>query len=178
MRNLLPEEHRKRIRNEYHIRATIIALILLLIVALVGMALLIPSYFLSQSKKNSVREQAVLIERSIELTESRTSFALLRETQSRLKLLSQAQGQVSSIEILTEILSEKGSGIRLSDITIDGVSPSATVSLSGSADRRDDLLSLKEALERNDRFSSISLPISDLAKSTDIHFTLTLKTER
>ena len=70
MRNLLPAAYRKKVTVEYRLRVAVVVFSLILIIVVVGIALLTPSYFLSRSKRDSASEQKAFIERSIEFRES------------------------------------------------------------------------------------------------------------
>lgn len=175
MRNLLPKNYRRRVKNEYLLRVVVIALALILTASVIGAALLIPSYFLSRSKKNAILEQAELIERSIARSEGEVSFEMLRKTRDRLTFLSRDRERTTIIALIKTIIEEEPSGIVLSDISYSREGEGATIAVSGSAKRRDDLISFRSALNRNDQFLSVTLPVSDLARSSDIRFTITFK---
>ena len=177
MRNLLPAEHRTRVIVEYRLRVVVVVLSLTLIVVIVGIVLLIPSYFLSRSKKDSVSEQTAFIERSIEFRESEISAELLRKTRDQLLLLADSDKRVLLTSIIKNVTEGKGIGVTISAISHFREGEIGTLTITGKALRRDNLLAFKDALDRNSHFSSVSLPISDLAKSRDIKFTLTLKTK-
>jgi len=172
MRNLLPEEYRKVVQQEYWLRIAVVALVLLFIVALIGIVLLVPSYFLSFSKKTSISEQAKLVEQSIALSEQEVSAEELADARERLELLSTDRNGSSIIRLLTTIMMLKPPDVALSDISYEHGGEIQTVTLSGRALRRGDLVTFKEALDRNDSFLHVTLPVSNLAQSADIRFTL------
>jgi len=177
MRNLLPPQHRKQVVIEYRLRVISIVLVLVLIIVIIGAALLAPSYFLSRSKKDSANEQMALIERSIEFRQSEISAELLRKARDRLTLLADDNERALFTEIVKALVEEKNSGIAISGISHVRSSGIGTLTVTGEALRRDNLLAFKEALVKSQIFSSVSLPVSDLARSSNIEFTLTLKTE-
>jgi hypothetical protein len=49
------------------------------------------------------------------------------------------------------------------------------MAVSGKAVSRDALLSFSKALKSNHRFESVDLPVSNLAKSKDIEFSISIK---
>lgn len=177
MRNLLPAAYRKKVTIEYRLRVAVVVFSLILIIAVVGIALLTPSYFLSRSKRDSASEQKAFIERSIEFRESEISAELLRKTRDRLVLLADDGNRMSFTEIIEKLIRDKGIGVAISGISHVRLGGTGTLTITGEALQRDSLLAFKKALDREASFSSVSLPISDLAKSRDIEFTLTLKTE-
>ena len=177
MRNLLPAEHRKRVTVEYRLRVAVVVLSLTLVVIIVGIVLLIPSYFLSRSKKDPASEQSALIARSIEFRESEASVELLKKARDRLLLLADSNKQMSLTSIIRTLTEEKGIGVTIGAFSYAQEDKIGTLTIVGKALRRDNLLAFKEALDQSSYFSSVSLPISDLAKSRDIEFTLTLKTK-
>jgi hypothetical protein len=56
-----------------------------------------------------------------------------------------------------------------------GEGENSTLSIGGVATTRDALLSFKKKLEADEKFEEIVLPVSSLAKDTDIDFSLQIK---
>lgn len=70
--------------------------------------------------------------------------------------------------VLYDILSLIPKGVVLSDLEMDG--KLKTISFSGTAATRDDLLALQNALSHSSRFSNLTSPISNLLQRENILF--------
>jgi len=76
-------------------------------------------------------------------------------------------------ELLDNIVLVRPPGIEIASITFER-SP-LSFSLRGTASTRDALVAYKRALEDLERVTEVSSPISDLAKSTNLEFTLSVR---
>lgn len=176
MRNLLTNQSKRLIQKEYRIRLAVLSSLFLSASLVIGGVFLIPSYLLSESRKISIENQAYLVEQSPALQEDGSLSAALRLAQEELDVLSSTKDKKLFSERLEDIVQEKPAGISLTSFTyivLDDRKSSMT--LSGKARTREDLLSFEKKLKNNPDFNSVEFPVASLAKDKDIGFSITLE---
>lgn len=174
MTNLLPPLERKKIVRMYRMRAASAGLVIIGVSFLVGAVLLLPSLFLTESRKGSIEEQAKVIEDSIS-TRSVMDFESAIDL-TRKKLLALPKENIFPSMLIEEILKEKPRSVSLSEFSFQRTGEQeGTLSIEGVAASRDTLVAFNNALEKNEYFIDVSLPISDLAANRDIQFSMTMR---
>ncbi len=175
MYNLLPYQQKKSLKREYYIRLATVSVSIITILGIFLFLTLLPSYFLSLSKKESSAKQLALarakvadqkIENHISFTELRSlSDAVLKKIQSR-----------SLNSIIEQILRDKTSGIKITgfDITAPNDAGLRTVGVVGVADNRSSILEFAKKLQADQLFKKVDVPDSNFQKSKNILFTITL----
>lgn len=179
MRNLLPFANRKKVKREYRLRLITLTLFMAASVVAIGSISILPTLFLSQSKKLSIENQAEFVERSIAHREAEVSLETLRDSRSRLALLATEDEQTTlteTIEVLCQC--ETTPLVDIDGFFYETFGGIAKINVTGVASTRDALLSYKGRLERSEIFSSVELPISNLARDRDIEFTITVEQTR
>ncbi|MCH7529596.1 hypothetical protein IIB50_00545 [Patescibacteria group bacterium] len=178
MRNLLPIKDKKHIRLEYLIRLLSIAMFFVFFTALLSSIFLLPSFFISQTKEIAIRDQAEVSKRALALREQNTSDILLNESKEKLNLLSSGVSRPLIQNAIRTIIDDLPSGVVLYIISYSEIPDEhGRISLIGVADRRSVLLSFKKFLEQEALFSSVTLPVSNLAQDSDINFSIQLNME-
>lgn len=175
MLNLLPQEEKKSFITMYRLRIAVIVSLFtsaLLIIACVG---LLPSYL------NEKTQTEVLIKQKQEAEARNTSVSLIESDNKIAKNkglvgfltsrhASMAKGDSLSAAIL-KIQEKKTSAITISSLSFDG----SKITIAGVAATRSDLIAFNSSLQQQRYFTSVALPISDIAKSTDADFTIQLE---
>ena len=175
MINLLPESERKAVRREYLFRLSLVALLLSSFCFLAGGAALLPSYVLSQAKKRSLEGQAAVAQRSAQLTTSAGADKELSTLREQLSFLSSNLRMGVPTQMLFRVLEEAGEHIALSRFSFaESPNDGVTLTLSGTAESRESLVAVSQALKKDPRFAQTNLPVSNLAKSTSVPFTMTI----
>lgn len=178
MRNLLPKQNKKIIRREYLIRVFGIGLVFLFMASVLGSVFLLPSFFFSRAKEESVRTSAEIVRKSVEFREKNSSDILLEEAKQKLELLSNKNGGILVQDIVIKITDEKPYGVSLYGISyMELTEGRSRVTLTGVAGEREDMLSFRKYLEQDVLFSSVRLPVSNLAKDKDIEFSIEIEIE-
>ena len=175
MANLLPTTERKALRAERFKRLGVCAVVGLLITLGIGSVLWLPAYFGATSRERSMQERLEALNQLIELKQGKSSDATIRDTQEGLEALSVLLGYVQPSDILNDITSTMPAGITLWQYSYTHSAEEITITIAGRATTREALLSFGDALNSSQLFSTVDIPISTLARSTDIAFTLTLK---
>ena len=168
--NLLPVEEKKIVRfEEYRLTVRFFGVGLAAALA-VGLVLLVPSYvFLSAEKKNLAGTIAAetALARKLRLGE-----ALSNATQAQTLLMDAGAflGRPSRSSRLVKIFfADAVAGVRINMLAINA---SGSVTLSGFAATRDDLLNFQKHLQDSQMLETVVFPISDIIRSVDIHFTM------
>ena len=169
LHNLLPKESKKELRNEYLVRMLSVATFLLAVSVLVGTASLAPSLISLSSALDQYQSQ-------VDAGATTTEQAPVRELGRVAGLLETLNAKLDTepmTELLDDVVAVRPTGIELTGITFER-SP-LSFSLRGVATTRDALVTYKRSLEGLERVTEVSSPISDLAKSSDLEFTLAVQ---
>lgn len=177
MRNLLSEQFKHSLRGEYLLRLGIVFGWLLTTAFCIGILTLIPSFVFTTARHSTLEDQHRLMQAKVggvntEEGGEGAPVALLRE---RLEVLAASKDKQRLTEALLSVLTYRGDAIALTSISYSKASGETQLSIKGTALSRDALLSFEQALEEDDRFDSVDLPVSNLARERDILFDITLK---
>ena len=142
---------------------------------LVAGALLLPSFFFADYKDRTVSNQAALINLS-DANKYASSTAYIKNVNGMASALS--YGGVSHTlmtDIIDRIVGLKSSGIILSGISLasDDAAQRVDISVSGTAESRDDLTTWYADLKGDGAFQNVVLPISSLIADSGAPFTIT-----
>ena len=175
MANLLPKKERKHFEWEYRFRLLIILLLFTMVTFALGIVFLLPSFFVSQSKEKSIERQSELLQKTITLRERDMSVASLRSINQKINKLTAVQEQVLQTEIMQTIIKNLDK-----DITIDAfyythkIDSDGEMRITGKAKSRTSLLSFSDRLKKESLFNNVDLPVSSLARDSNIVFLITL----
>ncbi|PIT96845.1 hypothetical protein COT82_00965 [Candidatus Campbellbacteria bacterium CG10_big_fil_rev_8_21_14_0_10_35_52] len=172
MRNLLPQEDKEIIYKEYRMRIAIVSLLFLFFTILIAIVSVMPSYFISESKKRAVEKYSEVVKKSITEKENSVSNDILFTTKEKLKLLAFDKEHPLLKNIFEIIISDKPDGVTINGLSYNKLSNNKVVIVVGKADKRENLLMFKKLLERETLFTEIFLPVSDFALDRDIEFTI------
>lgn len=175
MANLLPKKERRRFEWEYKFRLLSLALLFFVVLLSLGVVFLLPSYFVSESKEESIERQSELLQKTIALREEDTSVSSLLATKQKINVLTSVQKQVLQTEVMQTIIQNIES-----DITVDafyytqGEDSVGEMRITGRADSRTALLAFSGRLKKESLFDRVDLPVSSLARDSNIVFSITL----
>jgi hypothetical protein len=173
MFTLLSEQHKKKLFKEYRIRLLITFLIFASVFFVIGIALLFPSFISITTLKSSYENESELLLKEIELKNQSGLASTLNQIQFDLTLAKPDETDV--YRSINEILNEVSSEISINTIRYTrGVGAPSSLNLQGIAKDRSGLLSFTNKLKKILIFSSVDLPVSNLAKQTDVPFNITL----
>lgn len=173
MFNLLPQEEKIKIMHEYTYRVIVIFLTFLFFSFVAAAVFLLPSYVSSSFKKADLELQVS----TAETNSKQNGTDLLR---AELKLANQILKDLREVPPsfytdINDVITHKNSGIKIRDISLrkDEGNPYRLI-VSGIAQRRANLTSFAQNLEKLNRFSEVNLPVSNFAKESNIEFQITL----
>lgn len=172
---LLPDEEIKTLEREYRTRFLIIALFFISCGVVLGLISLIPSFFLSYVQKNEVSQRAEQIRQSRKASGIDEIEKELVRSQAIAEQITTDEDGIAYSNSIQKIISHRSQQILLSSFEISHVLGTTTpyeAVMQGKALTREALLQFKKELESDTSFSKVDLPLSDLAKSKNINFTL------
>lgn len=178
MINLLPQKEKALITKEYHLRRLALYLVMLLVLALVAVVLLLPSYVLSLYKKNAA-ELSYIQPPVNDQEESKELLSRVNKGKAALSALVPEQPAKLPIELVTLITSLKTDDNTINSIKYTFKPPqSFEVVVTGVAETRQSLVAFKNALEAVPGLDKVELPVSNFAKDSNINFSLILKNKQ
>jgi len=199
--NILPAQEKKTLHKEYWIRFLIIFSQIVSLVIIIATILIYPSYLISQAKEKTAESQLELFNKENPEIEVGNIDNNIKDINSKLDLLSKAEPsyQVND-KVINSILSTRTAGITFSQIIFnktttkiseevngDEIADLSTTSkktktvdvsileVHGIATNRDTLRNFKTALDNNQNFKEVDLPISSFLGKNDLAFTISMK---
>lgn len=171
MFTLLPEEYKRKIVKDYRGRLLQLGLILFIGAVCVGIALLVPSYALVNSKEEELTAEKTMHEVEIAAKNSTNLVEALSSIKTDLAVL-QKEDMVPT-QIIELILAQKTGGIKIDSLHYILVSDKAgSLNVSGTALLRKELTAFAKALEGVPGIIYVDLPISNLAKDSNLPFSI------
>lgn len=166
---LLPPKTVKALKTEYRVRLLIVFLFFASLAIVISAFFLFPSYLVSGMAERTASAQAGGAGAA---TDTAAVPADLSAAGSLVSAISSSVSPPLSPVVL-HIASIRPAGISIAsfDVAYSGAA-SSTVTIEGSAATRDDLVAFKKVLEADTAFSGVEIPISDLAPSSDLQFSL------
>lgn len=170
--SLLPSKERATLRREYRVRVVIVFCFLLSVSGLIGAGTLFPSFLFAVDEKNT---QIALLE-SIKKDDQDVTVTKLELGFQRDNKIIQALSQESKVPrpstTIQSVISVRGT-VTLNSISVQTpVADALEVVIQGVAPNRDTLLAFKTRLEELVPGGSVELPVSDLAKSKNVSFSM------
>jgi hypothetical protein len=174
MYKLLPEEERMKVAGEYYRRRWVVGILVFIVVIIISMVGLFPSYVLSSARQREVAERIRgmggpgLDEDGAELR------SWLTDLNQKLRLLSPKLDKDKTSPILEEVITRKVAGVRITRFDWNKDGETTTLMVSGTASDRQALIAFEGSLNASGRFGTVSLPVSNLARDKDIGFQVKL----
>jgi hypothetical protein len=178
MYKLLTEEKKAMLARVYAHRRTAVILIALDVVMVIGMVGLLPSYVLSDARRQEVAERTKIMEGLSSSEDEQELQAWLDSLNAKLKALSPTEDTDRPSELIEKILGERSDGIRLTSFVWSKEGGEALVSVSGIGRDRQSLIAFESRLNASGHFGRVTLPISNLAKDKDINFQVKLSLQK
>lgn len=178
MINLLPKKEKKRLKREYLIRLATLYIFFVVIVSIIALVLLAPSYYIVHLKESVLKKQAeTYIDVSSGDGQSATSRALL-DIRDKVLILSDKNDSTPLYEVISTILNGAGNGIKITNIAyryVEGEGALSNLIIKGIADRRDSLREFSQYIKDYENVVDADLPVSSLAKESNIDFEINIK---
>jgi hypothetical protein len=175
MFDFLPEDFKTRAKHMYHGRLASLYICVMCGVFLVSLFLLLPSQMLALSKKKGLQEELSALQKSLAIKGNNTVEDFVSASKKKIEITEIKESERLFTDVLVEFLAYKTNGVSITTISFERLGTQNTMAVSGKAVSRDALLSFSKALKSNHRFESVDLPVSNLAKSKDIEFSISIK---
>lgn len=168
MSNVLPEEAKRDAWRTYRARMIIAGSLVALLAAALSLVALLPSYLVladsgRASNARSLQQATDQIERDA-LAQVRSLLTIIAPVLS---------ASTTPSEVAAAALSYRPAHILIDDVSFRVGSP-GTVVIRGTAQSREAINEYRQALMKDLRFKSVSVPVGDLARAEDGHFSITL----
>jgi hypothetical protein len=178
---LLPEKEMRILRREYRIRVFIVLIFFISCAIFIGMGFMVPSFILSYTQEKESIRKIELMQKDREVSGIDNILGELSKSGELLKKLKEDADPVVFSDIIRSIINYKSTLISIQAIQITkNKEASSTIEMivQGKAPTRELVLDFKKKLDQDSRIIKVELPISDLAKSKDLVFSMriTLKT--
>ena len=170
---LLPLPERIILRREYRVRSLIVFSFTVSLAAFIGIAALFPAFIKASETVQAAEDQASATTKSTDGANLKDFQTNMLRSLALLEVLSSDNGPRLS-DIVNGIVALRGD-LKFDSITVNLVSSTtAGVSLDGVAPTRDSLLRFKSDFESGPSGNKVDLPVSELAKSSNIRFSIQL----
>ncbi len=176
MINLIPPKGHTALKHEYVLRVASVYAFLLAGVLVAATALMIPTYVVTSTQLTGAKDEG---DRMAETKQKfDTAFGEIREANTVMAQLRKESATTDISDIITEVVRVAPRGVTFTTFqaTREGTKL-PEIQVQGMADSRIVLASFKNALEASDRFSEAIVPISDLARDSELPFVVTVTLE-
>ncbi len=175
MLNLLADSDKRTVRILYGARVLMGFFLISIVIAAFGIVSLLPSYFLIESRAGAARAQLDLLERSIAAKSDEATNPVLADARRKLAELSAVSSRTPIHVFFETILDLRIAPVHVTGIAYDAAESGGTVRVLGIADAREPLTRFVKILAREGSFTSVDLPVSDLAANADISFSISAR---
>ena len=172
MINLLPVDEKKRIAKLYIIRLVSAVFVLMTLAVFAGYILMIPSYFLTDTKEGLVEQERELLESSQEYIEFDSLRDTVRIVNERLETMKRDSEPFVYSQLITKLLLLKTENVTISSIAYAKQAEYMQVDLRGQARDRADLVEFIQVLESDKDVDVTSAPVSNYVASDDLSYIL------
>jgi len=173
MFNLLPEQEKKQIIEEYKARRAIITLVFIFAIGLIGVISIFPAYILSSSKASEVVRNIEAIRNSDIFKEEAELSSKLSEANLKLLALRPPKAQRSVVSLFTSVVDHKNADIRIDGFLYTALPNGTTrITVNGIARGRQDLSNFVAELKKDPLLSKVDLPVSSFTKDQNADFSL------
>lgn len=179
MFTLLTQEKRQELLKRYRVRLALTVSIFLLILLLIGLVFLTPTYLAVKSEENTLTGIKANAKESIEGESNQDIQKTLADLKKDIDILKPEDTSVANIILL--VTNSLSSGVKITNFyyssgekLADGEKGKSTLKIVGLANSRKTLIDFSKILETSDVFDDVDLPIGNLAKDSNINFSLTL----
>ncbi len=175
MFKLLTDEEKDKLKAEYKLRRLVLIVSFLAAIFLIGVVGLFPTYIITASREKDAQNRVEALNKELTGNSSEDIDKWLQDINTKIKLFTPAADNDRPYEAYLKIIS-----LKPEKIIIEGMGYQKTkanlveYSVRGIAKDRRSLIDFQNKLNSSADFKNASVPVSDLAKDSDIAFTLSL----
>lgn len=174
--NILPDEQKHNLYKGLKIRFFIIFFIIISLSLIASSVMLVPGYLASTIELEEIISQTKFANSEIN-QDTQNIVALPGSINSKVRFIKSNSANKTAFSIIDTAVSKATSGIYISSISsvsvkdgnkikIDGIN------LSGIAKDRKSLLDFSKALEEEESFSKVDVPVNSLTKDVNLPFSI------
>ncbi len=159
-------------RKEFRMRATVLFIWTLGMAALAAGIALLPSYFLASVKEKAASARLEAQSREAVPVADQRTMDIIRDVNAKIALVERGdENDFSVSEKLLTVIVRKMPDIKITRLSFeDDAADGKVLSVEGRAPSRERLLLFRRALEDDDSFKKVDLPISNFVRGSDIQF--------
>ena len=173
MFNFLPAKYGKVVKREHVLRSLVVIFVLLSFVAIVSALLAASAYFAARDHFSVATEEESSVRKTLESGEQMGVSGVVSKVNAYITAAT-SLSPLSPEMIVEPIISALPSGVTVSAISLGETDAGIKATVTGTSVTRDELLTFEENLEGVARFSVVDLPVSSLAKDTNINYSITI----
>lgn len=175
MFNLLPESIKKQITDEYKLRRILVILFALVVLEVISLVFVFPSWVVSDYKEKSSSAKAKQMESSTINSDINSIKSQIKTINSEMLLLDRFLEYPKVKKYLDVVLNKKTNSILINKFSYASLSTStAIINIQGVSSTREALVSFKQNLTDSKTFKTVDLPVSNFTKDKNINFNLTM----
>jgi hypothetical protein len=175
MFTFLPKPYKSEVLREHRMRVVIVCLGLVIVAMFSGAVLTLPTFVATRSEVRSMEQDKVRIQADAGSEKGAQVTAEVRSVKARLAILSAKAVRKPVVSVLEKVLAQPRPGVSIIGISMRREADKGFIVLRGVADTRADLVAFSNGLQGEPSFSKVDLPVSSLAKGTDIAFTIRIE---
>lgn len=173
MFTLLTPEQKKKVLLEYRMRLVTIFLASFLVLVITGLALLVPTYLEAKGKLSDANLRKQQLENLIKDKSDENLSKAIKDLKQN--LVAASLEDRSLLGVMKEIIDVKPATLSIISLNYAySLEGNSTIEISGIAPTRKTLTDFVRLLEKNSKFKQVNLPISNLAKDSEIDFELNI----
>ncbi len=174
MFTLLSPIQKKQLMRQYRLRLFSVVVLFASLIFIISAVLLLPSYLTLKLEKSRLITTNDLLTEEIRKQGDKGLAQTLREIRAMSTLA--AIDNTEIFKALGSVLEARTPDIKFQSVKYKrGDAEQSTLTLTGTAAKRTDLTELRDKLKKDPLFASVELPISNLAKETNVEFTIALR---
>lgn len=175
MINLLPRTEKRKLQKEFRLRYAVTALWTFLILEVILLALLVPSYLKINLTMMGI-EDDLAAKKAVAIPGGEDAQNGINKIKGEIALLkpTNTNADIAISQLMTEILAQKPEGVSIASFAYGRSGNIVTIQLSGNASAREDLLLFQRLLKDNTRIADAKYSQSFITKKTDIDFMITI----
>ncbi len=167
----LPRIDQQKMRREYRIRAFIVFIFFIAVAIIIGVTSLFPAYVYSTLEEKMHLGQVATIQKSTDIAAVNTIQRQLSTSKNIVDAVNSTVQTVDYSAAIKSVVAIRGT-IQINSISVENPANSLSITISGIAPTRVDLLAFKNRLQALTPQTTVNLPISILAEDKNVPFSI------
>jgi hypothetical protein len=172
--NALPPEVKQDLRKEYRLRLATIGAFLFAGLTFLLVLSLLPAFIAASAKESQLESASAALQKLKQDESTAQVVKQLAVTKSKMDALQSMQAPLTGSDVIAKTVGALSTGISLQSILYQPDGKSHKVTIMGNASTREALLAFQTNLEHTTPFLKADIPVDELAKNTDVSFTITV----